>query len=379
MKRKKKIVIGITIAGSVPLIRGQAKYFVNQGYDVYLLCPKEDKSVDYCSREGCKLLPISIERRISPIKDIFTLLRLINILNSVKPDVVNVGTPKMGLLGSMAAAFARVPKVIYTCRGLRYEHEGGFMRKLLYITEKIPARLSDHIICIAPSVKKRAVADGVFKSEKTVVIGKGSSNGIDLNYFDGSKVNLIDLKKMRERYNLEGKFVFGFIGRLIDRKGINELYVAFDRLSKIYPNIRLILVGKKDMSQTRDGELINKIENHPSIVWAGWQDNVPLFIRSLDVFVMPAWWEGFGNTFLEAAAMGIPVIGTQGTGGVDAINDGFNGIAVPVKNIDALERAMKEYYLNPSKREQHGLNGLKWVESFRQEIIWKGQQKLYEL
>ncbi|MFT6442744.1 MAG: glycosyltransferase involved in cell wall biosynthesis [Salibacteraceae bacterium] len=378
MSHRRKLVIGITIAGSVPLIRGQAKYFINEGYDVYLLSPRGRKSIEYCEREGCKLLSINIERRISPLKDLFTLVKLIKILRSLKPDVINVGTPKMGLLGTLAAAYTKIPKIIYTCRGLRYEHEKGLMRKLLLITEKIPAILSDHIICIAPSVRKRAIRDGVFKAEKTIVIGKGSSNGIDLNHFDASEIDTEELLSLRKKYSLEGNFVFGFIGRLIDRKGINELFTAFNNLYKSYPDIRLILVGKKDQSQMSDKGLITKIESHSGIIWAGWQDNVPLFISSLDVFVMPAWWEGFGNTFLEAAAMGIPVIGTQGTGGIDAVDNGFNGITVPVKNIDALETAMKEYYLNPTKRSQHGLNGLKWVENFRQEIIWQGQQKLYE-
>ncbi|MEL6972181.1 MAG: hypothetical protein AAFO02_18600, partial [Bacteroidota bacterium] len=61
---KPKLVIGITIGGSVPLIRGQARYFSEQGYDVYLMAPDEPKSRAYCEREGCTLLPVPAMRQL---------------------------------------------------------------------------------------------------------------------------------------------------------------------------------------------------------------------------------------------------------------------------------------------------------------------------
>lgn len=375
---KKKLVLGITISGSTPLIRGQARYFVQQGYDVFLMCPKDEKSIKYCDDEGCQLLPVNIERYISPFKDFITIFRIIRKLKSVNPDVVNVGTPKMGLLGTIGAYFAKVPKIIYTCRGLRYEHESGFMRKLLTTTEKIPAKLCHKIICISPSVRDRGIKDGIFKQQKTIVFKKGSSNGINLQKFSLANINKEQIKDLRHKHSLHGKFVYGLVGRLIDRKGINELYQAFDEINKANSNLILVLVGKSDQSQLYDKSLVSKIENHPSIIWLGWQDDIPLYMSILDVFVMPAWWEGFGNSYLEAAAMGKPVIGTNGTGCVDAINKDFNGLVVPIKEVEPLKSAMLTYYNNPELRKEHGLNGLKWVQNFIPEAIWSEQKKLYE-
>src|SRR5690606_10433297 len=132
-----KLVLGITSPGSIPLIQGQVKYFSNKGYDVYLLCPETQSVINFCKEEGCKHIKIDIERNISPLKDIISLIQIIAYLKKIKPDIVNVGTPKMGLLGIIAAYLVGVKKRIYTCRGLRYEHETGFSKKLLMYTEKL--------------------------------------------------------------------------------------------------------------------------------------------------------------------------------------------------------------------------------------------------
>jgi glycosyltransferase involved in cell wall biosynthesis len=97
----------------------------------------------------------------------------------------------------------------------------------------------------------------------------------------------------------------------------------------------------------------------------------------MNVFVLPAWWEGFGNVLTEAAAMGIPVISTKGTGTRDAVSDGFNGVLVDVKNIDQLTEAMLEIKSNSEKRLEMGKNGIEWAKNFDRIRIWEGMKELY--
>lgn len=371
-------MIGITIPGSVPLIRGQAKYFVDKGYDVYLMCPKSEKSIDFCNEEGCKLLDVNIERYINPIKDLKSLFEIYKKIRNLKPDIVNVGTPKMGLLGALASWMAKVDYRIYTCRGLRYEHEKGFSKWLLKNLEKVCGAVVHKVICISPSVRDRAVQDKVFKEEKIQVISQGSSNGINLTKFNLEAVPIIERQKLQLELNLKDKFVFGFVGRLIDRKGINELIEAFEYISKKYPETVLILVGKKDLSQLSNPEIIQRIENNPSIKWVGWQDNIPLYMSIFDVFVMPAWWEGFGNTYVEAANMKVPVIGSDGTGCQDAVKHNFNGTIVEKKNIEDLKVAMETYITDRNLLKIHGENGPIWSQNFQQVVIWEGLNNIYK-
>lgn len=376
----KKLIVGITAEGSVNLLLGQLDYFHRQGYKTYLMSPLSERSAAFCQNENCEHLIINIERDISPKKDLSTLLQIIKIFNRVKPDIVNLGTPKVSLLGLLAARLLGVKKRIYTCRGFRFEHEKGFKRKVLIAMEKITAACAHDVICISPSVKELGIKHGIFKADKAIVINKGSSNGVNLSLFNPEDSNLLTLKKsLIEKHHLQGKFVYGFVGRIVDRKGISELVRVFTRLNRKYPDTRLLLVGPFEMEQITDKSLVNTIEAHENIINIGrvTQNEVPGYISISSVFVLPAWWEGFGNVLVQAASMGVPVISTTGTGTCDAVEHNFNGFLITPKAEDQLYEAMEKLYTDTDLAAKFGQNGLVWAKNFDREIIWGGMEKLY--
>jgi glycosyltransferase involved in cell wall biosynthesis len=373
----KKLIVGITSPRSVNLLRGQLKYFVEQGFETYLIAPDDEKTREYCRQEDCILLPVKISREISLLADIASLWAVLKHFYRVKPDIVNIGTPKMGLLGLLAAWLLRVNKRIYTCRGFRYEHEKGFKRKILIAMERITGYCAQDIICISPSVKELGIKDAIFKAEKCHVINKGSSNGINSIKFNADKVLQTEKQELIKKLAISKKFVYGFVGRLIDRKGIAELYTAFNQVYEKDKNSVLLIVGPAEFEQITDKQLVNKLRNHAGIIMPGRTDNVPLYLSVMDVFLLPAWWEGFGNVLVEAAAMGIAVISTNATGTKDAVNDGYNGILVDVKNAGQLANAMSDLKDNKEKRLLMGQNGIEWAKNFNSRIIWEGMEKLY--
>ena len=380
--KSKKLIIGITAEGSVNLLLGQLAFYKSQGYQTFLLAPYSERSSLFCKNEGCEHLIIDIEREISPLKDLKTLWKIYKIFKKVKPDIVNLGTPKVSLLGMMAAFAVGVPKRIYTCRGFRFEHETGSKRKVLIAMEKITSLFAHKVICISNSVEDLGLKHRIFKKNKSIVINKGSSNGVNLSLFNPNEANFITVKnELQQKYNLKDKFVFGFLGRIVDRKGINELFEVFCEMYQTNKNMILFLVGPFEISQIKDKSLIEKIENHPGIINYGRvkQEEVPGFILAMNVFVLPAWWEGFGNVLVQAAAMGIPVISTTGTGTVDAVSDGFNGILIPVKDKKKLKEAMVKLNHETILRQQFGENGKSWAKNFAREIIWQELHKIYQI
>ena len=132
----KKLVIGITYEGTVNLLQGQLEYFKSLGYQTYLLGPYSERSAAFCRNEGCEHLVINIEREISLLKDLKTLWSIIKIFRKVKPDIINLGTPKVSLLGMIAGYVVGIEKRFYTCRGFRFEHEEGLKRKILVLMGK---------------------------------------------------------------------------------------------------------------------------------------------------------------------------------------------------------------------------------------------------
>jgi glycosyltransferase involved in cell wall biosynthesis len=373
----KKIIVGITSSGSVGLIQGQLKYFKKIGYTTYLLAPRTEKSKAYCENEGCELLAIDIKREINLFRDFISFIRILIIFIKIRPDIVNLGTPKVSLLGMVAARLIGVKRRIYTCRGLRYEHEAGIKRKILVMMERITSRSAHEVNCISFSVKNRGIADSIFSDAVSSVIHLGSSNGLDLDYFNPQGISELEKNSLRVKLNLEGVFVFGFLGRIIDRKGITELIEAFLKIYDENNNVRLLVVGPIEEVQLKNKEIIDLLRSHSGIVWPGRTDNVPLHLSIMDVFVLPAWWEGFGNVLIQAAAMGVAVISTNGTGTIDAVSDGYNGILVPVKDEISLERAMLKLFNDDRMRLEMGENGRTWAKNFDRRIIWEGINKLY--
>ena len=245
--------------------------------------------------------------------------------------------------------------------------------------EKITSLLAHKVICISQSVRELGVQNRIFKEENTALIHKGSSNGFDLTKFKPGSISTDSKIELRKVLKLnKSNFVYGFLGRIIDRKGINELYEAFCDQYSINNNIRLLIVGPFDKSQIKNERLFDLLTNHPGIIMPGRTDEVPSYLSIMDIFVLPAWWEGFGNVLVQAAAMGIPVISTFGTGTRDAVSDGYNGILIPVKDVSKLKEAMVELLVNNSKRNELGNNGIEWSKNFENKIIWKGMLDIYK-
>lgn len=375
---KKKIVVGITAPLSVVLLKGQLKYFSTRGYDVYLLAPKTKETIAFCADESATLLPVDIKRDISLWSDMKALYVIYRHLRDVKPDVINVGTPKMGLLGSLAAWLCGVPKRIYTCRGFRFEHEEGFKKKVLKTLDRIATSKAHRIICISESVRQLGLQEKMFSKDKTIVFGKGSSNGLDLNFFNPELYSLEKKREFCRNLGIENKFIYGFVGRIVDRKGVNELYNSFSKIRDKERNVHLLIVGKANLEQVADPNLMQRLEGDKDVTLTGYVDNINDFMSIMDVFVLPAWWEGFGNTLIQAAAMGLPIISCNVTGCRDAVNNGYNGILIPPKNEAMLYEAMLNLKKDEAERERLGGNGKEWAKNFDSVTIWEGMKKLYE-
>lgn len=377
---KKKLVVGITAPSSVVLIAGQLRYFKDLGYETYLMAPNHQSVTDYCKFEECTHLPVDFEREIAPLKDFKAFFQVLKHLKRVKPDIVNLGTPKVSLLGMTVAALLGIKKRIYTCRGYRFQHEKGFKRKILFLNDKLVCFLSHQIICISNSVRQLGIDNSLFSESKAIVINKGSSNGVNLDLFNRDKINQEVKEKFVQKFQLKNKFVFGFVGRINDGKGVNELYTVFNELSAQFPEMVLLMIGPYEKSQLKDPEIQSKFENHPNIISLGKisQEEIPLYMTLMDVFVLPSWREGFGNVLIQAAAVNVPVISTTGTGTIDAVHNGFNGILVPVADVLALKNAMFQLYSNKELREKYGNNGIEWVKNFDQPLIWNEMDKIYK-
>lgn len=323
------------------------------GYDVTLVCNMSEEFYKKNSEEfHCINIPMKRGTSLTDlVKMPFVFRRL---FKRERFDYVQYATPNASLYASIGAKMAKVPKRVYCQWGIRYVGNEGVMRRLLKFFEKITCMCSTHIRPASWKNLDFAVEEGLYEREKAAAIGDGGTIGIDLKQFDISKKG--DLKQsVQEQYpQLEGKTVFGFVGRMNRDKGVFELLEAFMRLNQKYSDIALLLIG--DMEGELPAHLMNYKEN-PNIINTGWTNEVPKYISALDVLVHPSYREGFSMVIQQAMALELPVVTTNIPGPSEVIEEGITGMLAEPRDVDTLYNAMLWMIEHPEKRLEMGKAG----------------------
>jgi glycosyltransferase involved in cell wall biosynthesis len=229
------------------LMEGQLANMRSRGYDVHVITAPGELLERVAAREGVRVQAIPMSREISPIADLVSLVRLTLVLRRLRPNLVNAGTPKAGLLGVLAARAAGVPRVIYHVRGLRFEGAVGLRRLLLVASEHLAATLAHRVMCNSRSLRERVVSLRCAERERTFVPAGGSSNGVAVSLYESTPEKVGWAAQERRALGIsDATIILGFVGRFTRDKGIAELVRAFEKLTNDGLDVALVLVGAYD-------------------------------------------------------------------------------------------------------------------------------------
>jgi len=368
MRNKPKFFLITTVSVSLVFFKGQISILKNE-FDVHLVSSPDDNLNVTSKREKVKSHSISMEREISLFKDLKGLFQFIFLFIKERPNVIHCNTPKGAFLSLVAGYITKVPKRIYFVHGLRYQGANGLKRKVLMFMEKTSCYFATDVIAVSDGVRK--VLNREVTNKAVELIGFGSSNGIDLDSFDRNNYN-----KEEIRLSLDiskDDFVFGFVGRLVGDKGINELVHSFKKISKDCNNTKLVLIGGfENQLDPLKQETLNEIKTNKQIIYLGIQSDVKPFLSIINVFTFPSYREGFGMSLMEANAMGVPAISSNITGCNEIVIEGVSGFLIKPKNEFELFEKMKYCITNKSLIETMSLNCRNSISlKFSQKIFWK--------
>jgi glycosyltransferase involved in cell wall biosynthesis len=341
------------------LLTGQMKYMSQNGFKVITVSSDGLERNEVIEKEGVPHVIIPMTRSITIFQDLKCLWQLIRLIKKEKPDIVHTHTPKAGLLGMLAAKICGVKIKMHTIAGLPLMTATGGKRKLLEFIEKLTYWAADIVLPNSKSIYEFVKKHKFTSQKKLHIIGKGSSNGIDLDRFTKNKLdaNRIQETKDKINYNPKNTYIVS-IGRIVKDKGIVELVDAFSSAKSSFEGLKLVLVGTVERERTEEllpNKTLNTIDEDEDIILVGWTDYVEYYMFLSDLLVHASHREGFPNVPLQAGAMECPIICSEIFGNTDIVGNHSTGLYFDVNNKESLRECLNNALKNPKLMNQYAL------------------------
>jgi glycosyltransferase involved in cell wall biosynthesis len=326
-----------------------------RGARVIILCQPDSVLGRRASSEGIEVRTCRMEKSY----DIFAIKYILKLIKAENIDVITTHSGRDSLLAGIAGRISGKKPLIIRTRHLAMPITSRFTYNFL----------SDKIVTVSEYVRQYLISEGI-SSEKITAI----PTGIDPEQFSPDKAAAV----LREELKLSPDIpLVGTIAILRRKKGHHVLLNAIPLVLEKIPEAVFIFAGDGPQKQN----ILNRISELGllnKVVMLGLRKDIPDILKSIDVFVLPTLQETLGTSFLEAMAMGKPVIGTNVGGVGEVIKDGVNGYLVEPDNPVALADAIIKMFRDKEKAGQMGIEGRKIAkQDFSLEKMREGMFALY--
>ncbi|MGD9898695.1 MAG: glycosyltransferase family 4 protein [Calditrichaceae bacterium] len=318
---------------------------IEQGYSSDLACQPGSRYESYCIENQLPCLAVNMRGEY----DFIAGWKIAGYCRKNRVHIIHAHSAHALAIGLWAKMFYSDIKLI-AARRVDFS-----IRKNMFSVLKYKNSFLDKIVCVSDNIKSVLVADGLPEHKITTV-----HSGIDLNKFDSVQVPdgfLQDWKIPK------GNVIIGTVAAIVGHKDYPTLLKAARIVTNEHPKATFIALGggtdeEKVKAQADELGLGGKF------IFAGFQKDVGLFLKSFDIFVLASKLEGLGTSILDAQSVGLPVIATK-TGGIpEAVQDGVNGMLVPPQNPVKLAEAILNLINDDEKRMALGRRALATVENF---------------
>jgi glycosyltransferase involved in cell wall biosynthesis len=321
---------------------------------------------------GVPFMPLPVDKKgINPRADVQLLWSLYRWYRREKPDIVHHFTIKPVIYGSIAARLAGVPRIVSTITGLGFvfmEEDVVWLRRLVESQYRFALALTHFTFFLNQEDRCFFLDRRLVRPWKTGLL---PGEGVDCSFFTPCAHVPAGAAK---------PLTFLMVARLLRDKGVYEFVEAAGIVKRDFPQVQFQLLGGRDERNPTVVEQRDLDRWHAAglISWLGEVADVRPSIAQADVVVLPSYREGIPRTLLEGAAMGKPLITTDTTGCREVVEDGINGLLVPVKDAPALARAMVRMLSDPAMRERMGKAGrAKMEREFDEQIVLDKILKTY--
>ena len=357
IKKKKICFVVSSILTARFFLENHIKVLSSQ-YDIYLVgnFSEEDKrSISHFKLKEIK--SIRIERNISLIRDLKSVISLIDYFKKMQFEAIHSLAPKAGLISAISGKIAGIKNRIHIFTGQVWYTKKGVFKVILKQLDKLIVLLTTKTLVDSFSQREFLMNEGVVNSKNSIVLGKGSISGVNLERF---YPNLKMKKQLRRELNIpKDVVVYLFMGRINKDKGIFDLASAFKKVLKTNKNIFLLIVGYDEGNCIVEVDNIISSENH--FRYYGPTREPQKLMQVGDVFCLPSYREGFGTSIIEASSCGLGIICSDTYGLRDTIIDNKTGLRHKAGNVQELTKRMQTLSSNIDLIRYFGEKGFDYV------------------
>ncbi|MDC1472538.1 glycosyltransferase family 4 protein [Flavobacteriaceae bacterium] len=350
-----------------------AKEAMKKGFEVFVACQDTGRSHEI-SESGIKFINLSISRSgTNPISELITLFKVYEIYNDIKPDIVHHITLKPVIYGTLMSRLLKVKGVVNAVSGLGYSftaNRKGLVQKVIIQLLKIGFNRNNLSIIFQNDDDKKAFeALDIISDSNRIIKIKGS--GVDLTKFIHSSFPSFDVIKIL------------LPTRMLWDKGVKELRIASEILKEKYKNkVQIILCGLADLDNKAgvSPSYLEDWQDGSYVKWIGYQKDMVKVYQDSHIVVLPSYREGMPKTLIEACAIGRAIVTTDAIGCNECVDEGINGLKVPIYSTVELASAIEKLILNSDMILQMGNSSRKKaVKEFDVNDVISKHLKIYSL
>ncbi|PLX22764.1 MAG: glycosyltransferase family 1 protein [Marinilabiliales bacterium] len=312
-----------------------------KGYKIIVITNKKSELYLKLAETDIKTYPIKISNFsfLNPFK----VKSVSQILKKEKVSTIIINLPSDLKVAGPASRKAEVSKIIYR-RGSAIPIKNKLSNRILF------KKYIDEIIANS-------------EATKNTILSKNP------NLFDKNKIKIIyngiilDKKDTTEPiYNRQkDELIIGNAGRFVRQKNHSFLIRLASKLKNEGINFKILLAGSGKLQPEIEG-LAKELNVDDQIIFTGFVENIKSFMESIDIYVLPSFWEGFGYVLVEAMACKKPVIAFNLSSNPEIIANKTTGFLVEENDLEALTEKIKLLAEDSELRAKMGLEGEKRVK-----------------
>ncbi len=319
-----------------------------EGHEVVLVSP-HGKYAERLSRAGFRVVRFPlVRRRLNPLAEIITVLRLALLYRRERPALVHHFTVKCVIHGSIAARLAGVGAVVNALAGLGHifaarDAQARALRAVVKFVLRFAMRRTQ-VVFQNPDDCRAFLKAGLV-AEKNCHLIRGS--GVDVHRFKPKAARVSSRSTRRVL----------LASRLLRSKGVIEYVEAARLVRRELPQALFLLAGEPDEGNPDSipRELVASWREQQNVEALGQCEEMDELIGRCDLVVLPtSYGEGVPRILVEAAACGKALVATDHPGCREIVIHGSNGLLVPPRDADALAEAIATLLVDDERRTEMG-------------------------